>query len=225
MSIQHKNIPDAELHESKGVASAVLDTAYFANGSGSGSWKKVGIETLKGITSDAGIARLKLVSDGANGFKLYRDTAFANMTIADNSVPFPITAAADTTLDTGSQYSVLTGSGAPFVNTLNDNITFSVNKLTFTTAGVYDLNFWANVTAFPSNTAKVAFRFRVNGTNTSTLYVINKSNSNGDASVYAASDLVHFSANDYVQLVIASDTTGNILVHNANLTAKLIKAD
>lgn len=38
MAIAHKDIPDAGLHEPKGVASAAAGTVYVANGSGSGSW-------------------------------------------------------------------------------------------------------------------------------------------------------------------------------------------
>lgn len=38
MAIAHKDIPDAGLHEPKGVASAVAGTVYVANGAGSGSW-------------------------------------------------------------------------------------------------------------------------------------------------------------------------------------------
>ena len=38
MTIQHKLITDADLHEPKGVASAANKTVYVANGSGSGSW-------------------------------------------------------------------------------------------------------------------------------------------------------------------------------------------
>lgn len=41
MTIQHVNIPDAQIHEPKGVVSAANKTAYIANGSGSGSWRKI----------------------------------------------------------------------------------------------------------------------------------------------------------------------------------------
>jgi hypothetical protein len=40
MAIEHKVIPDAQLHEPKGVVSATSGTNYEANGAGSGSWKK-----------------------------------------------------------------------------------------------------------------------------------------------------------------------------------------
>jgi hypothetical protein len=39
MTIQHKLIADADLHEPKGVASAASGKVYQANGSGSGTWE------------------------------------------------------------------------------------------------------------------------------------------------------------------------------------------
>lgn len=38
---EHRDLTGADLHEPKGVASASSGTAYFANGTGSGSWRKV----------------------------------------------------------------------------------------------------------------------------------------------------------------------------------------
>lgn len=37
----HSNLTGADLHEPKGVAGASSNTAYFADGNGSGSWTKV----------------------------------------------------------------------------------------------------------------------------------------------------------------------------------------
>jgi len=224
MAIQHSNIPDAQLHEPKGVASAALNTSYFADGSGSGDWKKVGVETLSGLSGDGGVARLKVVTDGSNGFDLYRDYAFGKMHITNNSTPFALTAVADTTLNTASQYTLLTGSGAPFADDLEDGVTFSVNKLTVNHSGVYDLNFWACITGFPTNTAHVAMRFRINGTTFSSMKVVAKSNGAGDDGIMAACDLIELSANDYIQLYIASSATGNVTINNAALTMKMIKA-
>ena len=38
MAVQHKDIPEDELHEPKGVSTAANGTVYTANGVGSGSW-------------------------------------------------------------------------------------------------------------------------------------------------------------------------------------------
>lgn len=43
MTIQHADIPDAQLHEPKGAATAAAGTAYIADGAGSGTWVKVQI--------------------------------------------------------------------------------------------------------------------------------------------------------------------------------------
>jgi hypothetical protein len=224
MAIQHRSIPDNELHEPKGAASAVTNTTYFSNGSGSGSWKKVGAETLKGLSGDSGQADRRILTTGDNGFKLVMDSAYANMQITNNSVPFPVTAAVDTTLNTKSQYVLLTGPGAPFASALSSNINFSTDRLTVTQNGIYELSCWANVSLFPSNTAKVALRFRINGSAVSDLKVATKSNSNGDYGDLVAFDFVHLNANDYIQLMVASDTTGNINFESLNLTINLIKA-
>lgn len=47
MSIEHKNIPDAQLHEPKGAASATNGEVYVADGAGSGVWKKLSEDSLE----------------------------------------------------------------------------------------------------------------------------------------------------------------------------------
>jgi hypothetical protein len=41
MTVNHKDLTGAALHEPKGVASASAHNVYVANGSGSGTWEKV----------------------------------------------------------------------------------------------------------------------------------------------------------------------------------------
>lgn len=38
-NLEHKNIPNADLHEPKDISSAAVDTVYVADGAGSGTWK------------------------------------------------------------------------------------------------------------------------------------------------------------------------------------------
>ena len=40
-NIQHKDIPDAERHEPKGISSAAANTVYMSNGSATGAWTLV----------------------------------------------------------------------------------------------------------------------------------------------------------------------------------------
>lgn len=224
MAIQHRNIPDAELHEPKGAVSATANTAYFANGSGSGTWKKVGSDTMQGLAGDGGASDRRILTTGDNGFKLVMDHAYGNMSVNNNAVPFPVTAAADPTLNTASQYVLLTGPGAPFVSSLTSNISFDTNRLMVDQPGIYELSFWANIASFPSNTAKVGIKFRINGTTFSTRRIVAKSNSNGDYGVLVGFDIVQLADNDYVQFYTASDVTGNILFENMNFTLNMIRA-
>lgn len=176
------------------------------------------------MAGDDGNANKRILTTGDNGFKLVTDAAYSNMHIVNNAVPFPVSAVADPSLNTGSQYVLLTGPGAPFSSTVSSNIVFSTDRLTVSTAGVYELAAWLNVSLFPSNTAKMALKFRVNGSAISAMKVAAKSNSNGDYGTLVAFDYVSLSANDYIQLMIASDTTGNTIIENFNLTMNLIKA-
>ena len=43
---EHKDLPDTQLHEPKGCASASVNTVYVSNGSGSGTWKKVNSDVI-----------------------------------------------------------------------------------------------------------------------------------------------------------------------------------
>lgn len=43
---QHKDLTGADLHEPKGVAAASSNQLYHANGSGSGTWKKIPLAAL-----------------------------------------------------------------------------------------------------------------------------------------------------------------------------------
>ena len=46
MTVNHKDLTGASLHEPKGVAAASAHTVYVANGSGSGTWEKVDKDSI-----------------------------------------------------------------------------------------------------------------------------------------------------------------------------------
>ena len=102
--------------------------------------------------------------------------------------------------------------------------TFTTDRIAVSTPGVYEVRFWSNIGTFPSNTAKVGARFRINGTTWSPRTVVVKANSSGDAGSMNAFGLVTLSANDYVQLYVASSAAGNLVLNNANLTIELKRA-
>jgi len=67
MTIQHKLIADPDIHEPKGVASATSGKVYVANGSGSGTWTKLGPSNLLGLTG-SGTAGDTITVDGSGNF-------------------------------------------------------------------------------------------------------------------------------------------------------------
>lgn len=66
--IQHKYIPDAELHEVKGANSAITGSVLVADGAGSTAFQKIGISSLAGALP-TGVAGLPVGTDGMGGFQ------------------------------------------------------------------------------------------------------------------------------------------------------------
>jgi hypothetical protein len=88
MTIQHRNIPEAQLHEPKGASTALAGQTYIADGAGSGAWKDTPDPT--------GVADGQIfVADGANsittqtplrmGWWDYNDSATAGTPIVLSS--------------------------------------------------------------------------------------------------------------------------------------------
>lgn len=222
--MQHKDIPDAQLHEPKGINTAAANKVYKANGAGSGVWDSVDSTMLQGVSGDGGVIGKKLLSNGANGFSYLTDAAYASQTITNNAVNFPLTAVVDTTFNTPSQYTLMTGVGAPWVGEHQYGVSFLTDRLIAPVTGVYMLDFWCNIAAFTGNTARISFRHRVNGTTYVTRKPTIKSAIAADTAVITAFGIVQLAATDYIQLTVASDTTGNLLLSDANMTLRLLRA-
>ena len=222
MTIEHRIITDPEIHEAKGITTAATNTSYKANGAGTGTWRKTVSPDLQGISGDSGVSDKVLVSDGANGFKFVSGIAHGSQTITANAVNIALTAVADTTFNTPTQYSLMTGTGSPWLGETLSGITFSVDKLTVPITGVYLITSYLNIGAFPSTVAKIALRYRINGSTFSTRFPTIKSSGTGAESQLIGFGLVSMSAGDYIQLYIASDVTGNLLIKSANSTMHLV---
>lgn len=224
MSVQHRDIPDAQIHEPKGVATASQNSVYTANGAGSGVWAKISSLVLQGLTGDSGQANYKLVSNGANGFKLIKDVAYAQMGINGNTNSFTVTAATDATLNTTSDYALLTGTGAPWTGGEGQDVGFTGNQLTVGPAGLYQLSLVATVNGFPASVSKVAFKLRLNGNTFVPRKAIVQSQISAMSIQGMLNELVTLSANDVIQVYIASSAVGSVTIGDLSLIATLIKA-
>jgi hypothetical protein len=194
-----------------------------ATGTGTSTWDKVGIENLKGIGAPA--VGNRLIVGAAGSIASITDFAVGSMVVTDNLNGFAITAAVDPTLRTDSDYRLFTGNGAPWsAGSVMDKVTFTVDRLSVTEAGIYRIEVWSDIAGFPSNTSTIALKYRLNGTTFSERKAQVKSNSSGDSGGINAFSILALAAGDYVQVLFASTAGGNILVSSMNVSATLLKA-
>lgn len=115
-TIAHKNIPSAQAHEPKGVESAVNKSLYVANGSGSGTWSKIGPQSLSNISTN-GVAGQFVAVDGAGNFVL-ASAPSGSIYFYNVSTPYTLTypsvftKAAPTTIASGSPTLITEGTNA-----------------------------------------------------------------------------------------------------------------
>jgi len=89
---EHSSLPEAELHEPKGVSTASADEVYGADGSGSGSWQKLytmGFEDYNdsGSSQSLSTSFVDLTNDGAGSstLKTYQLPGFSDIWDTSNN--------------------------------------------------------------------------------------------------------------------------------------------
>ena len=82
--VQHKDLPDAQLHEPKGASSANAGDVYVSDGAGSGSWA-----TASALGSDTATAGEQLTADGAGGLDFSRVQGWAQYEDSRTTVGTP----------------------------------------------------------------------------------------------------------------------------------------
>lgn len=125
--VQHKSLPDSELHEPKGVVNAGSGMVYTATGSGTGNWKRVTADMLSGIAGN-GQAGQVIALDGAGGFVAQQGGSYLY--------------GASLLTSAGSGQSDVVVKFAPTNNwtqTIASNITLADNTFIFSNAGLYHM--------------------------------------------------------------------------------------
>src|SRR5690554_4379377 len=150
MAIQHRDIPESELHEPKGVSAADSGTVYLADGVGSGSWSKIGTANIEGLEGSTEAEQV-VVTDGLGGFSLIPNTLYGSITITNNNGQFTVDEAVDVTLNTDSDYKIITGIGAPWNPSLSHGMVVGPDGITASVAGVYKIETWIDLTKYPTN--------------------------------------------------------------------------
>lgn len=225
MTVQHADIPDGKIHEPKGISTAPSGTVYVANGSGSGTWKKTDTTTISGLTGDGGNTNLRALSNGANGLQFKTDSAYGVMEIVNNPNAFIVTAAADATLNSNTDYVLLAGTGAPWAaGSIMFGVSFSGSQLLAPVNGVYRFEYWANIAQFPTATAKVSIKHRLNGATFSTKHPMVNAAATTDARNLSGFGLIQLNANDFLQPYVASTGAGNIIFSDYHFSIQLVHA-
>lgn len=224
MPIEHKDIPEAQLHEPKGASTASANNVYVANGSGSGTWSKVASTALSGLSGDGGSSNKRIITNGSNGFSIKTDLAYGGMGITNNGNAFAVTVAGDLTLKTNTDYVLFTGVGAPWSSeNLFGGVTFSTDRLTAPVNGLYRVYLAASIYDFPGTHTRLGFKIRINGSAYSSRNFISKADSATDErQLFGYMDLT-LAAGEYVQLYVASTDTGNFIINDCLLTLNMIR--
>lgn len=219
MTIQHASIPDGQIHEPKGISTAVNRSLYIANGIGSGAWARPDATVLQGLSGDGGSNNKKIMSDGSNGFRYVIDEAYGIMGFAANANALTISAASASDLSTN--YQKLTGVGVPLAGELLFGTTFSTDTLTLPTAGVYRIELQASMSALPT-ASKVGFKVQQNAS-----LIARKAVTSGtttDSRTVFLQMYITAAINDTLSAYVASTVTGALTLSDFALSAELIRA-
>lgn len=189
MAIEHVDIADPDIHEPKGVASATAGDIYVADGAGSGAWKP------------------------------HSWAYYGEMIINTGTTGVAVTAAADATLNTDSDY---TKYNVDWASGTLDNITFSTDKLQVPIAGVYYLTFWCTI-KIPNNNNYVGVKYSVNdSTPYSTRKIATRSTAANDYRSMSGHGVVTLAANDTVSLYIAGTVSDTPVITDGGLVIALV---
>lgn len=209
-SISHKNIPSAQAHEPKGVESAINKTLYVANGSGSGTWSKIGPQSLSNLSTN-GVAGQFVAVDGAGNFVLASAPSgsiyFYNVASPYTlTYPSAFTKAALTT----------TGSGSPTLITEGTNA-----RLTYTgtVATSLDVAYSVSVDQASGSARDIQAAIYKNGVVVPGSHSIITTTS-GEKHLLACHADISVSLNDYIELYLKNDgASGDVRVYAFSLAA------
>ena len=186
--VEHKTLPDAELHEPKGIASAGAGKILVADGGGSGTWQ------------------------GGNNFSAQH----AGVNVQANTTVIAVPVAGDATLHTSVDYVPLPSS--ILSQDVASGITFDVNDaFVIKEAGIYIIQGWTSVSSSGTNNT-VGFSYSINGTFIANIRPVVKLKLKvaGDIVTATGFGLVTLAAADVVRAGVADDTGTNVTLHEAS---------
>jgi hypothetical protein len=199
----HKDVVETNMHEPKNMT------------------------TLTGGASDVG----KVVVSKGDGTTEVRNLVesevgvpheFGQLTITNNAASIAMTAAADATLATNTDYIQVVGVFDAIPHGVNNGITQQTNSLTTALKGDYRVELWADTSATVNSTT-IAFKFAVDGVIALVRRPKNFLRNAGEFHNMAAFGIVSLEAGNVITLHMASDKTAGIVLEDAVLDLIMIR--
>lgn len=196
MATQHSAITnDADLHEPKGAGSALSRQVLVANGLGGTSF--------------------------TNGLM----NTHSQIGINSNTTAKAMTAAADATLNTNTDYTKMTGAAFPWTVAYTDNISFTTDQFTLPYGGYYLVSFWGSFKVAAINTF-MGIKYAINNTAPySVQKLITQSTTANDIKSLSATSIIGpVSANDTLSFYMASTNSTNITMQDGGVMVGYLHA-
>ena len=223
MATKHSLLTDTDgIHEPKNITTANEHEVYVADGSDSGSWQKVGNQSLEGITSDAAAGQL-FQADGAGGFVAIDDPSkvYGEAYAFENATP--------TTFAAGNTFYVIGATGITWSLGHDDAVNWDTDHFTVSSAGDYRIDLTISMLA-SANSKKYSVQFAVDDGGGITplvhakgAWLTSSASSIATMSIHA---IDHFDAGDKVYVVIKNETdTTSVTILNVNFIFELKEAD
>lgn len=218
MTIQHSAIPEAQLHQPKGASTATVNETIHSDGAGGTTWEKVSPPHLSGITTN-GLVGQHIVVDGAGNFGIahHPGSVHGEIYLAAASVSVGPTGG---TITADADYRVVGPTWTANPDAYNIQLHSSNQAIQALVAGHYIFSAYISFAtgAVPAGT-DYSLKFRVNGSATLSTrrLVTEKVTAGSDRLTISGSALLDLSANNYVDLMIASSTADTITVSDAGI--------
>ena len=140
------------------------------------------------------------------------------MAIIANSTAKAMSAAADATLNTNTDYVKMTGAAFPWADNYSHGVTFSTDKFVLAQPGYYIVSFWGAFLVAAINTF-IGIKYAINDT---TPYSVQKlisqsSTANDYINLSATSIIGPVAANDTISMYLASSNATNITLKDGGL--------
>lgn len=221
MAIEHSVIVDPERHEPKGIITATAKQVYVATGGGTdgGAWE----DQIPVGASSAAVGQVFASNGLGGGAWKHRSNVHGEMLLQGNTTAVALSAAADTTLNTDSDYVRASSGIGTWQAGVLSFMNFSTDLLGIVVPGDYILNLWLELEVVNTST-RVAVKFAINDlVPYSTRKVSFQSNSvNNIGNLSGQFILPGLTALDTISLYVAADAATNIIVRDAGLILTLL---